>query len=257
MKLLKLLIVIILVSVFSVAKGQDDDSLPWDTIAEYITRAQKSDTNPKNQMYNMILAADNVLSKSVTSYETYVAVYQYLISGFSELGANMVVDYLVRVPYLEYLNADDEQRSHILDIAESYNRVKIGSEAPEIQSITVFGKDFDLYDIDKKYTVVLFWSYSCPHCRNLLKELAGFASKHKDVAVVTVNVSGDSRQVKKLIKKSGLKKQYNIYEENGWDSAIVENYAVDMTPSLFLLDENKVIIAKPFDFDEVIEIVDL
>ena len=250
MRLGKSLIIIVLACSFGVARGQADNSLldkiDFNEIARCLTKAQESDTNPKNQQYNMILAADSILSKSVDSYQIYVALYQDLIGGFSELGANMVVDYL-----------DTEQRNNIISIAESYSRVKIGSQAPEIHSVTVFDKEFDLYAINKKHVILLFWSYSCPHCRDLIDEMGKITTENDDVAIVTVNVSGDFKKVRKLIKKSGLKDQYNICDGKGWDSQIVDDYAVDMTPSLILLDKDKIIVAKPFDIEEVIKYLEL
>lgn len=273
MKLFKSILIIVLLSVFVMAKGQDDGSLldqidfrdttliegdfMWQTIAEYITEMQNSDSDPKNQGYMMILAADNVLGKCVVSYPMYLAVYQYLISGFSELGATVVVDYLVRMPYLEYLNPSEEQRQAVVSVSEAYERVKIGSEAPDIHAITINNLEFTLSSVKAHYTVILFWSYSCPHCRSLVKELGELSKTHDDIAIVTVNVSGDLRQVKRLLRKAGLKKQYNIRDGQGWNSPIVEAYAVDMTPSLFLIDENKIIIAKPFDIEELINTIEL
>lgn len=273
MKVFKSLVIIVLLSVFSMARGQADDSLldkidfndttliasdfMWETIAEYITQAQTSTPDTKNQMYMMILAADNVLSRSVTSFPMYQAVYQYLIGGFSELGANMVVDYLVRMPYLEYLSPSDEQRAEIVAISESYQRVKIGMQSPDIQAVTIDNLEFTLSKIEAKNTVILFWSYSCPHCRELVKELGDQVKDYDDIAIVTVCVSMDFKKVKRLLKKAGLKKQYNICDGKGWDSPIVEDFAVDMTPSLLLLDTNKIIIAKPFDIKEIINILEL
>ena len=273
MKIFKSLIIIVLMSMLSIAKGQTDDSLLeqidfrdttlikgdflWQTIAEYITEVQNSVPNPDNQVYMMILASDNVLNKCVVSYPMYAAVYQYLISGFSELGANMVVDYLVRMPYLEYLNPSEEQRNTIMSISESYNRVKIGFEAPDIHAITINNLKFTLSQINAKKTVILFWSYTCPHCRELVKELGKLAKDNDDIAVVTVCVSDDLKKVKRLLRKAGLKNQYNICDGLRWNSQIVEDYAVDMTPSLFLLDEDKIIISKPFDIEEVIKTVEL
>ena len=267
----KSLIIIVLLSAFSMTRAQMNDALLETidfndttlinteflntTLAEYIDSAQNPELSTENQMYNYILAADNVL-KNCTVYPMYKYVYQYLISGFSELGANMVIDYLVRLPYLEYVEASSEQRNEIITIAESYNRVKIGFEAPDIECVTVDGKRFHLYEVRDRFTIVLFWSYSCPHCRDLIKELVEFADKNKDVTIVTVNVSGDLKKVKRLLKKSGADKYYNICDGKGWDSQIVEDYAVDMTPSLFVLDKDKVIIAKPFDIDEIIEFFD-
>lgn len=269
MKLLKLYVISVLVFVISTSKGQTNDLLldqidfndttliagdfMWQTIAEYITEAQNSTDDPKDQMYMMIWAADNVLSRSTVSYEMYHAVYQYLISGFSEIGATMVVDYMVQIPYLEYLNPDDEQRAVISSIAEVYNRVKIGFKAPEIQAITTNKIEFTLSKINTPKTVILFWSDSCPHCCELINELGRLSAEHNDLAVVTICVSKDLKKVKRLLRKAKLNNQYNICDGMGWDSPIVEAYAVDMTPSLFLLDEYKVLIAKPFDIEELKE----
>lgn len=273
MKHIKSLIIIVLMFACPWMKGQADDSLldkidfndttliegdfMWQTIAKYLTEAQNSNTNPNNQMYMMIMAADNVLNRSITSYQMYNAVYQYLISGFSELGANMVVDYLVRMPYLEYLNPTEEQRNAINAISEAYQRVKIGTQAPDIHAITINNQEFTLSDVTAKNTVLLFWSYSCPHCRDMIKALGQLSSKNKNIAVVTVCVSSDLKKVKRLIRKSGLKNQYNICDGKGWDSPIIDDYAIDMTPSLILLDENGVIISKPFDIEEVINTLDI
>ena len=105
--------------------------------------------------------------------------------------------------------------------------------------------------------MILFWSYSCPHCHELLQELADFAKENKNFAIVTVNVSGEMRKVKRLLRKLGLKKHYNICDGQGWNSPIVADYAVDMTPSMFLLDKDKTIIGKPFNIDDIINSVEL
>lgn len=266
------MIIIILMSVFSSLNGQMNDALLEQidfndstlvdsdflkaTLAEYIDSANNPEISAEKQMYNYILATDNVLKRCM-SFPMYKSVFQYLIYGFSELGANLVVDYMVRLPYFEYLNADSELTQEINAIAESYNRVKIGCKAPDIQGVTVEDESFELYNVKEKYVIILFWSYSCPHCRDLISEIGRFARNNKDLAIVTVNVSGEFKKVKRLLKKSLMGEAYNLYELTGWRSGIVENYAVDTTPSMFLLDKDKVIIAKPFDIEEIENIIDL
>ena len=272
MRKVKLLIITVLMSVFYSVKGQMNDALLEKidfndpalvdsdflkaTLAEYIDSANNPELSAEKQMYNYILATDNVL-KQCTSFPMYKSVFQYLIYSFSELGANLVVDYMVRLPYFEYLNADSEQTQEMNAIAEAYIRVKIGCKSPDIQSVTLEDKDFDLYDITEQYVLILFWSYSCPHCRSLISEIGRFAKEDKDFAIVTVNVSGEFKKVKRLLKKAHLNEAYNLYELKGWRSEIVENYAVDATPSMFLLDKDKVIISKPFDIEEIVNIIDL
>ena len=271
MRNIKLLIIIVLLFVFSKINGQIDNSLLEridfndttlvdseflkTTLANYIDSAKNPQLPSENQMYNYILAADNIL-KECSSYPMYAFVYQYLICGFSDLGANLVVDYLTRMPYLNYINADTEQKQYIINIAESYQRVKIGFQAPNIQSLTINNEQFDLYNVNSEYTIILFWSYSCRHCRDLIGELADFVRENKDCKIVTVNVSGDLKKVRRFLKKQHLA-DYNICDGKGWSSTIVSDYAVDMTPSLFLLDKNKIIIAKPFNVDEILNSIEL
>lgn len=237
MKAKILIIILLLTSVLSL-NGQDNRSIA------------------KVQEYDMILEADRQLGEC-KDYESYKSVYQYLIYGFSELGANIAVDYMIRLPYFEYLDATDEQKEEMMAIASSFERVKIGNKAPDIQSVTIDNTCFDLYDVDKDYTIILFWSYSCPHCHDLLKELSAFAKKNRSFAIVTVNVSGELRQIKRLLRRVGMKNYYNICDGEGWQSPIVEDYAVDMTPSMMLLDKNKIIIGKPFNTEEIENIVEL
>ena len=238
MNKIKLLIIIMLFAVASSVMGQVND------------------VYDKTKMYDYILEADQILSEC-KDYESYKSVYQELISGYSAMGANLVVDYLRRLPHLEYLEANSDQVNEMMNIAEFYNRAKIGCKAADIQCLTINDKEFDLNQIRTKYTIVLFWSYSCPHCRSLIYELADLVEDYNDIALVTVNVSGDLKQVKRLLKKAGLKNGNNICDGKGWDSQIVDNYAVDMTPSMFLLDEEKIIIAKPFDVDDIVNSIEL
>ena len=268
----KILIIIALFAAFATAQGQvnydllekidfndttlvDSDYLKT-ALSEYIDAAQNPGADAQKQMFDYILAVDAVLQRC-TDFEMYKSVYQYFIYGFSALGANMLVDYMMSLPYLERVKATNAQIDEIIKLAGSFERVKIGQEAPDIQAVTIENNDFSLYGIENEYVIILFWSSTCPHCRDLLVELSDFAKKHKNCTVVTVTVSKDFKQVRKLLKKSGLKKGFNICDGEGWNSKIIQDYAVDTTPSLFLLDKDKVIVAKPFDYEELVNSIGL
>ena len=225
------------------------------TSALSVVRGQTRD-DIKAQYYNMILSADSLLSEC-KDYESYKSVYQYLMYGFSELGANMVLDYMKSLPYFGFIDADENQKQEIQAIADSYDRVRIGAEAPQINSMTIEGENFNLYNIESKYTIILFWSYSCPHCQDLIKELARFVKEQDDIALVTVCVSDDLKKVKRFLKKNDLGKCFNICDGQRWDSPIIDDYAVVMTPSMMLLDSEKKIILKPVDIEEILNNIEL
>lgn len=247
----KLLIIIVLAFTVGSLRCQTND-----TIARYIDSLRNPELTQQQQMYSYILAVDELL-KQCTDYQTYKSVYQYLIYGFSEMGANLVVDYMMRLPYLESMNATAEQRNEIIELAGSFERVKIGQQAPDIHAVTIDKKELDLNSIEDKYVIILFWAYTCPHCQQLIKELSAFAKENHDFVLVTVSVSKEVKKVKHVLKKLRLNNAYNICDGNGWNSQIIDDYAVDMSPSMFLLDKNKVIIAKPFDVEEIITVIGL
>ena len=128
----------------------------------------------------------------------------------------------------------------------------VGDKAPDIHAVTIDGKSFNLYDVEAKHTIILFWSYTCPHCRDLIKELGEFVNEHDDIEMVTVQVVGELRKVKRVIRKNKLRKHFNISDGLGWHSPIINDYDVNMTPTVLILDEDKKIVAEPFDIEDVI-----
>ena len=272
MRWLKSLMLVVMMSVVPIVVGQTDDSIidnidfndttliDSDTlriaIAKYIDSSYDKSMPAKDAMYDMILAADNVLSRACTNYDMYSFVYQYLIVGFVGMKANMVVDYMTSLPYFEFVKPDEVQTMAMHDIAESYKRVRIGAKAPQINGVTIDGVDFNLYDIKSEYSLLFFWSYTCPHCRAMIKELSKLAKKDNRMTIITISVSKDKKKTAKHLRKSHLN-GYHICDGSGWNSPIVDDYAVDMTPALILLDEEKNIIEKPFDVDELKRILEI
>ncbi len=218
-------------------------------ILDYISSEQDTTKSAQNQIYDVIFAVDDVLSRCQV-FEMYKFVYQYLIFGFSELGVNQVVDYMMRLPYIETLGLNDDELDEMRDMAESYSRVKIGVKAPEIHAYTVDKREFKLENVSAEYTILMFWSANCPHCRDFISELGTYLSDKQNVAFVNVCVVGKKKVARRIMRRAKID-GHTICDGLEWSSPIVNDYAVDMTPSLFLLDENKVIIAKPFDIEEI------
>jgi len=222
-------------------------------IMDYIASCQDTTKPAKNQIYDVIIAVDNVLAHC-PSFEMYKFVYQYLIYGFSELGVNQLVDYMMRLPYIETLGLNDDQYDELYKMAESYCRVKIGSKAPDIQTVTIDGVEFNLENVSSDYTILLFWSANCPHCKELIKEFGMYLVDKQNITLVNMCVIGNEKTVRKLIRKAKIK-GITIFDGEEWNSLIVNDYAVDMMPSMFLLDKNKTILAKPFNIDEIEKVI--
>ena len=225
-------------------------------IIDFLSIQQTSGQNHDQQIMAVILGIDNVLYRASVNFEMYKFVFQYLIEGFNELGYEEIVDYMTRMPYSENLKCDENQYNELLSVVEFNSRVKIGSIAKNISGKTIFDEDFDMYNFDNEYTIVYFWSYSCEHCRENIRQFKSFLDENPNVSLVALSVKGDLKKIKSIVKKNKLD-GYFYHDGLEWNSPHVSNYAVTSTPTFYVLDKNKNIIYKPFDFEELVKFVNI
>ena len=225
-------------------------------IIDFLSIQQTSGQNHEQQIMAVILGIDNVLYRASVNFEMYKFVFQYLIEGFNELGYEEIVDYMTRMPYSENLKCDENQYNELLSVVEFNSRVKIGSIAKNISGKTIFDEDFDMYNFDNEYTIVYFWSYSCEHCRENIRQFKSFLDENPNVSLVALSVKGDLKKIKSIVKKNKLD-GYFYHDGLEWNSPHVSNYAVTSTPTFYVLDKNKNIIYKPFDFEELVKFVNI
>ena len=245
---------------FNKVDFSDESLIPTDVmtnkIFDFLSIQLTSEQNKDQQTMALILGADNVLNRATVNFEMYKFLYQFLFETFKELNINDVVDYLTRIPYSEEMDCSEEQYNELLSIAEFNSRARVGSIAKNISGKTIFDQDFDLYSIDNKFTIVYFWSYTCDHCRENLGGLKSFLDENPDFSMVAVSVKGDLKKIKNIVKKNKIS-GYFYHDGLEWDCPYVDDYAVTATPSFYLLDKDKKIVFKPFDFKELVNFVNL
>lgn len=225
-------------------------------IIDFLSVQQTMGQTHEQQIMSIIMGIDNVLYRSSVNFEMYKFVFQYLIGGFNELGYEDVVDYMTRIPYSEELNCNENQYNELQNIVEYNSRVRIGSQAKNISGQTVFNEEFDMYELDSEFVIVYFWSYTCDHCRENIKQFKTFLEENPEFSLVAVSVKGDLKKIKSYVKKYKVN-SYFYHDGMEWNSPHVSNYAVTATPTFYVLDKNKNIIYKPFDFEELVQFVNI
>ncbi|MEP3207996.1 MAG: TlpA disulfide reductase family protein [Maribacter sp.] len=138
----------------------------------------------------------------------------------------------------------------IIHKIEIYNRLRIGAIAPEIS-----WKDGDtikkLSTLQGASTYLLvFWSSTCGHCLKELPALHKELSDNKDVKVIAVGLEDDMQSWN--IESNKLGNFEHAIALGKWDSDYAELYDIHATPTYFILNENKQIIAKPESDKDVI-----
>lgn len=154
--------------------------------------------------------------------------------------------------------------------AGKLRNIAIGSIAPDFELEK--GK-LSLSTLQSDYTLLLFWATWCSHCTQAVTEikkaveqyqnpnvtliepaLSGSRNKgpnSKSFIVVAVSLDTDSIQWQKFVVENNLFSFLNFSELKGWKGEVSKLYNVYATPTMFLLDKDKKIIAKPITAEEL------
>ncbi len=110
-----------------------------------------------------------------------------------------------------------------------------------------------LQDIKEKFTILAFWDPTCSHCKHEIPLLSAFRDSAREhgisVEVFSVGIESDIELWKKFIRDNKLKwiNVSDLYNNTNFRNY----YDIYSTPVIYLLDEQKRIIAKRLDTEKI------
>ena len=134
--------------------------------------------------------------------------------------------------------------------------------APLTRLIDTAGITKPLYDVDAKFTLMIFWDPHCGHCKEEVPRYDSiYRAKWKalGVKVYAVYVYDDNvPDWKKFINEKHLQDWIHVYQTKASKEEEVRNnipgfrqlYDASVTPTIFLLDDKKRIIAKKLTIEQ-------
>ncbi|NQX90657.1 MAG: DUF5106 domain-containing protein [Flavobacteriales bacterium] len=185
-----------------------------------------------------------------------------------------MVDRYYRTGKADWL--DDEQLEKVLESANKKQNVLCGEPVTNvILPDTTLTNWVSLYDVDAKYTVVAIWESSCGHCKKEMPKLKEFYSKWKDKGVEVYAIGNDfeTEPWLEFLEEYEIQDWINVSDNpqiNKQDSAAVlirsgittlpslnfrTTFDVFSTPKVFLLDQDKVLIAKQLSVEQLEELI--
>lgn len=138
-----------------------------------------------------------------------------------------------------------------------FENLSLGKAAPDF-SIEIEKEDKKItkklsqLEGSNKY-VIVFWSSTCSHCLEEVPQLQTFLKPHKDIQVIAIGLEEEPYKWKSLTYD--LPDFLHVYGEGKWDNPIGDSYGVTATPTYFMLDKDKKIIAKPENFEALKELL--
>jgi len=197
-----------------------------------------------------IKGTEIILRKAKINMRMYEFVLAYLLNGYSNMGKSQVVDYLLTYPQLFEGEISMEEGLRLDSITEPYQLVKVGAQAPDFTGFTIDGKAYRLYDSKANNIIVVFWSTDCEYCHDFLLQIRKHLNLKSDYELVTFALADSQEEVTQAVKKMRLQ-GYHFYDPLRWESRPFLDYHITSTPTVFLLDKEKNIVCKPYDWLEL------
>lgn len=221
-------------------------------IIGFLSLYQKKEMTQEQMEENLLVAVDTILEKAMVNQVVYEFAIDFLVDGFQAIGFEHGLEHLASKNQLEKFCENTERKVELENKMELIKKLAIGKIAPDFKVNDLNGKEITLSDISAKKTVLVFWASWCPHCDEVLPVIQRYydPSNTTELEVIAVSLDKLKPDVQASIG-SGDYNWINIAELQGWDGAIVLEYGIAATPSIFVLDENKTILAKPINKYEI------
>lgn len=221
-------------------------------LIEYLSLYANPEFSQSQLEKEFIRAVDMIFGKVQMSKEIYDFSLTYLAGGFEKFKFE---DVLVHIhdKYLSGLLCDEDKTKKDLAFRlEAFRKLAVGKQAPDMLLNMPDGSVASLNQIKSEYCLIVFWAAWCPHCTQMIPDLDKLSKQISPEKLQIISVSLDTTDTdrqKLLGKLSG-----NILHQcdfQGWNSPRVKDFHIYATPTMFLIDKRRTILAKPIILNDL------
>jgi len=199
---------------------------------------------------------------------------QSQIMGFDAVFVHLAENYYIPFAtwqdkeYMDKLKKEVAKRKPTLigNIAPNLKLVEITSDHflaaktdTTLKSNPYVGNFLNIHDVKAKYTILMFWDADCGHCKHAVPEMHKIYQDLKSMgvkvmAIHTVSSVEGKRKWIDFVNENQLYDWINLWSPYSLEFRDI--YDVYSTPVILVLDENKKIIAKRINPDQVKDVVE-
>lgn len=131
----------------------------------------------------------------------------------------------------------------LADYIHKMEQVAAGMPAPDFTATTPDGKEFRFSDVKANVKVLDFWASWCGPCRAASPEMVELYKnyKGKGLEIISFSLDNNADKWKEAIKEDGLN-WIHASDLKGWGSEVAGLYMVNAIPTVYVIDENNVIL---------------
>ena len=221
-----------------------------DKVFQYIQMHMKREAGLRENEANCIRALDRLIPRLEINPAIQQHLLQFLINGFESMQMEEVLAHISA----NYIQQCGSSRELIQRRLEGYRKMAVGQKVPDFTILDINNNPVNLYSRMEPYQLILFWHTGCGHCQALLEKLPeliqkGLFQKHQ-VKIIGISIDENREEWLKYSATHPLD-WVNTHIEGSFENPLAEEYNLFATPTMFLIDENDHIIAKPTTITEL------
>ncbi|MEI7490681.1 MAG: redoxin domain-containing protein [Bacteroidota bacterium] len=223
-----------------------------DKVISYLALYQNNRFSQKQLEAEFIKAVTVALGAASLNPNVYKFMLDYLVGGFDKYHFDEVITYIADNFQDPFSCEDAARKSALQKKLDNFKKLSLGKPAPSIEVPDLNGNKVSLLSLKNEFTLLVFWSSQCPHCTEMMPNLKAWYDKQKPkrLEVVAVSLDTNRNAWASFIKKEKLN-WINVSELKGYSGNAEDEYNVYATPTMYLLDRDKKIIAKPITWHEL------
>ncbi len=214
---------------------------------------------------------DSIIASAITVIEKCKAdkeVFRYCVVNLArkyETSNIMGMDAVfVKLAEKYYLSGDAywADSTLIAKIKDRVDRIKpniLGKPAPKMVLLDTLMKPVSLYGLNGgEYFVIFFYDHDCGHCKKkapVLRDLYNSKLKNMGVKVLFVDIKNDVEKWKQFVREKEIGNMINLADPY-MKSNFRYEYNIATTPTIYILDKDKKILAKKLDVEQIGEFID-
>ncbi len=139
--------------------------------------------------------------------------------------------------------------------ADEMGHSLVGQKGPNVTAPDPSGQMRSIYDLDADYIIVYMYNPDCEHCQEQTPKLIQYYNQQKSngVEVYGIAVDTDDTAWRNYMAQTGMN-WTSVFDPS--NQAIYKTYYVNVTPELYILNPERVIIGKNLKVAQVQEVID-
>ncbi|MFP4662796.1 MAG: thioredoxin-like domain-containing protein [Bacteroidales bacterium] len=203
------------------------------------------------------IAHDLIAEAQDANYEVFKYMTSHLLNYFETskvMGMDAVFVSIAEDWYLsgEADWADSTLRAKIEERVLKITPTIIGQKSADIEQVPTFDERYaSLHALENDYTILVFWEPDCGHCKKVLPRLHELyldTLQDINVDVFAVYTQVDKEEWTEFIYDKEIDELIHVWDPYGRTN-FRNNYDIYSTPVIYILDDEKRIVAKRIDVE--------